>query len=226
MLPTTEAGGPYTITADSQQYGVIVLTDIMFGNVWICGGQSNMAFTLSGVYNATDEIKKAANYSVIRLFTVTRNISDKPLQEFVDYSQHWVIASPDTVKDFSAVCWFFGRDLHDKLKMPIGLISSNWGGTPIEAWSSAAALKYCPSDKSNPSKVSGPNSRSVLWNAMINPLINLTISGVIWYQGEANRDDPLQYNCTFPAMINDWSCLLYTSPSPRDRTRSRMPSSA
>lgn len=108
---------------------------------------------------------------------------------------------------FSAVCWFYGRNIYNKTKIPIGLVSSNWGGTPDEAWSSPDALKECTtSDKVKQRVCAGPNPHdpSVLWNAMINPLLNMSIYGAIWYQGEANAGNPTKYNCSFPAMINDW----------------------
>lgn len=133
---------------------------------------------------------------------------------------------------FSAVCWFYGRDIYDQYKIPLGLVSSNWGGTIIEAWSSVDALKMCytrdnKSITKSKREVDGirapnPNQPSVLWNSMIYPLLNMTIYGAIWYQGESNAGmyihviifnilsryfqlgDPDKYNCTFPTMISDW----------------------
>ncbi|NWZ50440.1 SIAE acetylesterase, partial [Haliaeetus albicilla] len=136
---------------------------------------------------------------------------------------------------FSAVCWLLGRYLYEALQYPIGLVEAAWGGTPIEAWSSRRVLQVCglPEDMGRlapeaPSSglalcfatplipalsssisphrhLSGPQTPSVLWNAMIHPLLNMTLRGVAWYQGEANaflHTD--QYNCTFPALIADW----------------------
>ena len=113
---------------------------------------------------------------------------------------------------FSAVCWFYGKNIYDKYKVPLGLLSSNWVGTgmPIEAWSSPEALEKCKSTQTDDRSVdvnAGPNPHeqsSVLWNAMMYPLLNMSIYGAIWYQGEANSGDPAKYNCTFPAMISDW----------------------
>lgn len=110
---------------------------------------------------------------------------------------------------FSAVCWFYGKNIYDKYKVPLGLLSSNWGGTPVEAWSSPEALEKCKSTQTDDRSVdvnAGPNPHepSVLWNAMMYPLLNMSIYGAIWYQGEANSGDPAKYNCTFPAMISDW----------------------
>ena len=99
-------------------------------------------------------------------------------------------------KYFSAVCWFYGRDIYDQYKIPLGLVSSNWGGTIIEAWSSVDTLKMCyTSDDQSTTKSKNivdsikspnPNQPSVLWNSMMYPLLNMTIYGAIWYQGESN----------------------------------------
>jgi len=130
--------------------------------------------------------------------------SNKPLSEFATISQGWSIASAATVgvadwTEFSAVCWFFGRDLYDNLNVPIGLFSDNWGGTIVQAWSSPDALKVCPT-----TDILGPNDPSNLWNAMIVPILPMTITGATWYQGESNSGNANYYACAFPEMIKDW----------------------
>ncbi|NWV10711.1 SIAE acetylesterase, partial [Ptilonorhynchus violaceus] len=138
---------------------------------------------------------------------------------------------------FSAVCWLLGRSLFEALGSPIGLVEVAWGGNPIEAWSSRRALQACglpedtgrawllkpalcfapplnltlSSSTSPHEHLSGPQTPSVLWNAMIHPLLNMTLRGVAWYQGEANaflHTD--QYNCTFPTLIADWRQAFHT----------------
>jgi len=102
---------------------------------------------------------------------------------------------------FSAACWFFGRNLYDNLKVPIGLVSNNWGGTLVEQWSSPDVFQQCTS--------SVPVSyRSQLYNAMIVPYFNMKIKGAIWYQGESNINNFNEYGCLFPAMIKDWRAKL------------------
>jgi len=126
----------------------IVLNNILIGEVWICSGQSNMYFPVgkedktwkTGVVNYQEEIKKA-NYPNIRLFTVLTKASPKPLD---DVTGSWKSCSPITIPSFSAVAYFFGRDLYEKLKVPIGLISSSWGGTKAEAWTSQKVLEENP----------------------------------------------------------------------------------
>lgn len=208
FLDPTPAGGPHEIQVSSSASESATLQDVLFGEVWVCGGQSNMQMTVDGVFNATEEVKNAANYPNIRVFTVgTSTTSATPLEEFHTISQPWAIASPASVgvgnwSAFSAACWFFGRDLYNDLKVPIGLLSDNWGGTPVQAWSSPDALAKCKAE--SPKKVGGPSDPSQLWNAMIVPILRMTIKGATWYQGEANAGQPDYYACAFPAMINDW----------------------
>ncbi|KAI2653646.1 Sialate O-acetylesterase [Labeo rohita] len=114
-------------------------------------------------------------------------------------------------------CWLFGRYLYETLKYPIGLVHSSWGGTPVEAWSSPRALHKCGLMnsqflvKSNFwENASTKWNSSVLWNAMIHPLLNMTITGAIWYQGEANANyNRDKYNCSFPVMIDDWRMAFH-----------------
>jgi len=135
-----------------------------------------------------------------------------------------VVASASTVgvgdwNEFSAACWFFGKNLYDKLQIPIGLMSNNWGGTIVQAWSSPEALKKCtPKEERYLQKYvpqAGPNDPSTLWNAMIIPVLPMTITGVIWYQGESNAAQPDYYACAFPVMINDWRAK-WKGDTPKD----------
>ena len=136
----------YAITINATNK--IVLNNILIGEVWICSGQSNMYFPVgkeektwkTGVVNYQEEIKNA-NYPSIRLFTVLTKASPKPLD---DVTGSWKACSPTTISSFSAVAYFFGRDLYQKLKVPIGLISSSWGGTKAEAWTSQKVLEENP----------------------------------------------------------------------------------
>jgi len=119
----------------------------------------------------------------------------------------WAVCSPDTVLNFSAVGYFFGRELHNELNVPIGLINTSWGGTVCEAWTSEEALKEGGFDtilKRSKGAKQGPNNASVLYNAMLAPLIPYGIRGAIWYQGESNRGRAYQYRELFPTMIRDW----------------------
>ncbi|MGH7172291.1 MAG: sialate O-acetylesterase, partial [Gemmataceae bacterium] len=134
------AGGPYTLTIKGNN--TITLKDVYVGEVWICSGQSNMEFHLSSAHNAKEAIAKAKNPK-IRLFTVPRNTSDKPLTGFKEQPK-WQECNADTAKNFTAVGYFFGRDLQKALNVPIGLIHTSWGGTRAEAWATRAALEKNP----------------------------------------------------------------------------------
>ncbi|HSV27178.1 MAG TPA: sialate O-acetylesterase, partial [Sedimentisphaerales bacterium] len=134
-LAAPAAGGPYTITVEGSNK--IVLRNVLVGEVWVCSGQSNMQFTLgkgprwmTGDINEATEVP-AANYPAIRFFTVAPKYSDISQD---DCSGAWVECSPDTVKNFSAVAYYFGRELHRRLNVPVGLICAAYGGTPAEAW--------------------------------------------------------------------------------------------
>ena len=128
------AGGPHVLAVGGPKD--VEIKDVLVGDVWICSGQSNMEWPLSASNNAKEEIA-AANYPKIRLFTVPKKIAIEPTTT-VDAS--WEVCSPETSPQFSAVGYFFGRELQKELDVPIGLIDSSWGGTVAEAWASAEAL--------------------------------------------------------------------------------------
>lgn len=216
ILDPMKPGGPYKVMAQ-QTFGGMNITlrvhDVLFGDVWLCSGQSNMEMTVSQIFNATRELSNTAAYQSVRIFVASLVQAEQELEDLAEVDLQW---SKPTSKnlghgDFeymSATCWLFGRYLYDTLQYPIGLVSSSWGGTPIEAWSSVRSLKACgvPKQRFMPSDyIYGPNEYSVLWNAMIHPLHNMTLKGVIWYQGESNVHLNMDlYNCTFPALIEDW----------------------
>ncbi|WP_057938606.1 sialate O-acetylesterase [Algoriphagus resistens] len=141
ILPPHVKGGPYSIVVRSAKSS-IEFQDVWFGDVWLCSGQSNMEWTVEKSHNAESEIK-AANYHFIRLFEVPHQMAASPEKEWSD-NPVWKACTPETVADFSAVAYFFGRELVHELDVPIGLISANWGGTNIEAWSRHEMLTKFP----------------------------------------------------------------------------------
>ena len=136
-IKTPEAGGPYELSITSGDFSR-TLKNVLIGEVWLCSGQSNMEMPLSGwmpnnpVMNSEEEIRKA-NYPEIRFYTVPRKFSVSP--EFND-NGHWSECSPETAASFSATAYFFGKKIYAELGIPVGLIFSSWGGTPVEAWTS------------------------------------------------------------------------------------------
>ena len=131
-LEPEKAGGPFSMTVKGKSE--IIINNILIGDVWICSGQSNMVWPLWNTNNGAETIQKAGNQN-IRLLVVPRTISVSPLED-VDVDG-WAVCSSETVRDFSAVGYYFGAILQKELDVPIGLISSNWGGTRIESWTSA-----------------------------------------------------------------------------------------
>ncbi|MGE9297289.1 MAG: sialate O-acetylesterase [Puniceicoccales bacterium] len=137
-LPTDSAnttGRSFTVTGSNGES--ITLDNVLVGEVWICSGQSNMEWSVNKSANR-DEEKANANYPTIRFFDVKNQVGYEPK---TDLSGSWEVCSPETVGNFSAVAYYFGRKLHQDLDCPIGLISTNWGGTVAEAWTSAEALQ-------------------------------------------------------------------------------------
>jgi sialate O-acetylesterase len=140
-LKSLNAGGPYELTVAGKNK--IVLKNVLVGDVWVCSGQSNMQWDVRNSLNADKETAEA-KYPMIRFFTVKRVVSDKPLKET---EGKWDECTPETVPGFTAVGYFFGRDLHKSLNVPIGLIHTSWGGTPAESWTSKETLESDPDFK-------------------------------------------------------------------------------
>jgi sialate O-acetylesterase len=190
-------GGPYTVIIDGPQH--VEFHEVLVGDVWLCGGQSNMEMGLGQARNGNEEVK-AADHPRIRLFVV-KQTARKPAAV---PQGSWKICSPQNVGEgwsgFSAVAYFFGRRLQQDLDVPIGLVEDCVGGTPAEAWTSAQTLRSLGMSDTG----GGPNTPSVLYNGMIAPVAPLAISGAIWYQGESNTDRAAQYRKLLSAMISDW----------------------
>ena len=148
-------------------------------------------------------ILKSTNAS-LRLFTVKRNST---IQAQTDVTGQWQEASPETVKEFSATGYYFGRLLQETLNVPVGLVLSAWGGSSVEAWMTEDMLRAFPSVKipKTEADIKEKNrTPTTLYQAMINPLAGLTIKGVIWYQGETNYDRADSYAAMFSTMVADW----------------------
>lgn len=229
LLPAMKVGGPYELVVEGENEK-INLSDVYIGDVWIASGQSNMQWPVSASMNAEKEIA-SANYPLIRLLQVPLKFSKEPQW---DIECKWQVCSPQTVKDFSAVAYFFARELQKDLNIPIGIINSSVGGTPAEAWTSMRTLKNLPElgallelwekydeavSRWNSEGKQGPHPTppfglgvewaefwrpAGLFNAMIAPFTRFPIKGAIWYQGESNVGRAREYSVLFPAMIEDW----------------------
>ncbi len=203
QLTTPEAGGPYVVTIEGHE--TITLSNVLIGEVWIASGQSNMEWSASlGINNAQEEINQA-DYPNIRLFQVPKYQSPTPQN---DTPGQWTECGPETMKDFSAVAYFFGRKLHKELNVPIGLINASWGGTRAEVWLNAKNLSNDSDFEDREVHYTENKWHSsqpgYMYNAMIAPLIPFTIAGAIWYQGEANRLAPHVYSKLLTTLIQNW----------------------
>lgn len=208
-LKPLEAGGPFVmkISGDNE----VTVNNLLVGEVWVASGQSNMEWPLNASFQPEVE-KPKATFPHIRMITAKKVASLTPLDEV---QGKWQECSPETVGGFSAVAYYFARDLHAKLGVPVGIISTSWGGTPAQAWTSPEGFEGKPELKGfadqlkaaaekPPEKGPGPHFPSALYNAMIAPVIPYGMKGVIWYQGESNAGQAKQYQTLFPAMIADW----------------------
>jgi sialate O-acetylesterase len=207
-IKTTNSKTPQTIeltSADSK----IKLDNILFGEVWVCSGQSNMFQPMKGYHGQPTfggpMAAAKANNPNLRLFTVKKTASKTPLKD-VDAFIGWQQATPKSVVNFSAVAYFFGQQLQEILDVPVGLIHTSWGGSKVQAWISKDMLTKYETVDLETKGISKSTQRipTVLFNAMIHPITNFTIKGALWYQGESNRNEPKHYEKVFPAMVKDW----------------------
>ena len=194
-LKSLPAGGPHTLSIAGDK-DKLEIKNVLVGDVWLCGGQSNMEMGLGGTANAKEVIAESAN-DKIRLITINRGGKPEPQ---ADVKADWQICGPNTVGGFTAVGYHFGRALQKHLNVPIGLINSNVGGTPAERWMPKEALAAEP-DLAVYANGKNPGD---LYNAMIHPLVPYGIKGAIWYQGESNAGQAERYRKLFPAMIKSW----------------------
>lgn len=133
-LGPLSAGGPYDMTIHGAE--TVTVRNVAVGEVWVASGQSNMEWPVKFSVNPAQEVA-SADYPMVRMFTVKKAVAGQPQ---TDVEGQWAVAGPKTAGDFSAVGYFFGRELHRALGVSIGLIHTSWGGTPAEAWTSAPTL--------------------------------------------------------------------------------------
>lgn len=204
-LEANAKGSTLTISGKNK----INLDNILVGEVWICSGQSNMEWAIRQSMNPKEEAA-AANYPQIRLFNVPgHTVSPLPKDEGAG---QWQVCDPNSANNFSAVGYFFGRRLHKDLKVPVGLIGSNWGGTRIEPWTTLAGFESVPELSKIADQVKnykqdtrvGGGQPSAIYNSMVHPLTPFAMRGGIWYQGESNGSEGITYYQKKHALVNGW----------------------
>lgn len=203
VLKTPEAGGVHSIKV--QGYNALEINDVLIGEVWLASGQSNMEWNARmGIDNAKAAVENATQKE-IRFFSVTHRTASSPNY---DVDGTWVVCSPETMIDFSAVGYFHAKKLNEKLKVPIGIINASWGGTPIETWMPEEAILNNPrlleASKAHGEMSWTPREPGRIYNAMIAPLSPYRIAGVIWYQGEANTINAEAYSEMLQKLIESW----------------------
>ena len=205
-VATGEAGGPYEIEfSDGDK---LTLGGILLGEVWVCGGQSNMEMPIKGfvaqpVQGAAEAIRDSYAHPDIRIFNVGRNRTETPQD---DCKGEWKKPTPQNVAECSATAYFFGRMLTDILGVPVGLVTSYWGGTKAEVWMTRDAIKATEGiDHAFALKPDGNGfAPQTMYNGMIHPIAKFTAKGFIWYQGESNRDRAFDYGKLFVSLIKNW----------------------
>ena len=203
IINTPDIRGPQKITITG--YNEIQIDNVLLGEVWLVSGQSNMEWTAAaGIDNAEAAIA-GADHPDIRFFQVRLRTANDPQQ---DLEGSWEPSTPQSMKYFSAVAYFFGEKLKQELDVPVGLINSSWGGTPAEVWMPKDIFtkdeKLQEAASLLPNEQWGPNLPGMIYNAMIAPLIPYKLAGILWYQGESNTGNADHYEHIFSSLIDSW----------------------
>ena len=189
-LPAIKTGDNLELTV--QGNNTLSLKNIVVGDIWVCSGQSNMELALKPCLGAADDIK-AADLPKVRRIKIAKVKSGQPESDAATATP-WQVCSPETAPGFTAVGFYFAREISQKTGVPIGIIDSNWGGTRIEPWTVGE----------EPATPDAKPDKNGLYNAMIHPLVKLPIKGALWYQGEANGKEGETYYAKMRALIGGW----------------------
>lgn len=182
-----------------------VIQNVLVGEVILCSGQSNMEWTIGAGFIGKDSVVAQAHQSDIRMFHVDYRTSETPTH---DVSGQWQETTTENINSFSAIGYFIACKMKRELNVPIGIINSSWGGTPIECWTPAEAYDNCDRLRSVNEELNqgewGPCRPARIYNAMIAPLAKYKIRAVAWYQGEENTNNPSAYTDMMFALVNEW----------------------
>lgn len=220
-LPTPSYGGPYDIKITDGD-GDVTLSDVLIGDVWVCGGQSNMEMPVKGFagqpsHGTIDLIAKTHPSRELRLFRQPRDWSTTPKDSVI--GGEWTRATSAAVADFSVVGYVFGNYIQEALDIPVGLIQCCWSNSKIEAWMARETFDSQFKDIELPTAGQTEfgwreGTPTLLYNAMVNPWEGFPVAGAIWYQGEANSINPEPYRQLFPAMVEDWQTVFRNPEMP------------
>ena len=208
----------YSITIADKD-GAVTLSDVLVGEVWLCGGQSNMEMPLNGFWHcpvegSLEEVALSGQFrDKIRLVKIPKTGAETP-QETVE--GRWQVSGPAASGTFTAVGWHFAKMLNAVLDVPVGLVSCNWGGSALESWLPKDVVYTYPENtlpsgqyasKKDPDGSYNCASPAVMYNGMIYPIRNYTLKGFIWYQGETNSGFPQYYAQRLADMVKVWRDL-------------------
>ena len=210
---------PQTLVIEADE--TKTFTNILVGEVWLASGQSNMEKPIGNqpgqkpTFNAEAELA-TANFPAIRLFKIEKKLSATPLAD-VEKFQGWAECHSNSLNSisFSAAAYFFGREIHTNLNVPVGLVESSWGGTRIEPWTPPVGFEQVASQKKFAAPASSTNKLAntrpmAIYNAMIAPIAGFAMRGALWYQGESNLggtnadNDYRDYADKMAALIGGW----------------------
>lgn len=198
---------PQTLTVSTTN-NTILLENILIGEVWICAGQSNMEWSAHlGIADAKSELPTCYNEN-LRFFRVPKTTSATPQD---NCRGTWRICDSVSLRYFSAVGYFFGKKLNQKMGISVGLIDLAWGGSYMESWIPTDLVNLYPDTKLSAERMikskDWPSSEGRIFNGEVAPLSNFSIAGVIWYQGESNRHNPSTYYKLTHILIDTWRNL-------------------
>jgi len=202
-IKTPAAGGPYLIKITGNNH--ILLSNVMIGEVWVCSGQSNMEMCGAwGLQDIKKELHTAKNNN-IRFFHIPKTSAAFPQQ---DCAGEWVVCDSSSLETFSATGYFFGKNISNKLNVPVGLVQSCWSGASADIWTPDSVIRNDAVLNAATKKIvqngQVSNIAGYAYNAMIAPITHYNIAGVIWYQGENNTHVASTYPRLFTAMIDAW----------------------
>ena len=211
LRPLPRSSDPTTLVVQGKNR--MTIHDVLLGDVWMCAGEENMEFPLSDAVGGKNDPAQTADQE-LRFFISEKQVGDKP--QFGG-SGSWVVCNSDTATNFSAVGYFFARDLRSVAHLPIGIIQCTWADTPVQSWISHHGLEERPSFLPTHDAGSGIQEQNVsaVFNAMIHPLVPYAITGTIWYHGESQEGiASREYRRLFPRLIRDWRKAWGQGPFP------------
>jgi sialate O-acetylesterase len=233
------AGGPYSLKVIDENQQTILFNDILVGELWVCAGQSNMEFPLKDAANSSVDVAKSGNNN-IRLFNLKGRVRPDNTQwdtitlakinELEFFNGKWVSCNAENSTDFSAIGYYFGKMLNEKLKVPVGLIQLSVGGAPIEAFIDRKTMEFDPllvdvlykwrendfimdwcRERANQNLSLAKNNLqrhpfepAYIFESGVQRFSGLAVKGVIWYQGESNAHNAEHYQAAFPALVQSW----------------------